>query len=89
MSQLNYIYIYIYIQRIFFQVVRSNVTDSTTLLEVTIAPVDTDIYKVYCRAINCNYCEYDSVPIQIFPEPAWVNWNLYDEMGINKTISIV
>ena len=69
-----------------FQASKSNLDDRTTLLEVTMSPVDVDIFKVYCYALQrCSLCEPDTLPIQIFPDPDEINWTLYDEFARNQT----
>ena len=65
----------------FIQVLRSNPDTKTSLLRVTIAPMDTDVFKLYCYATNSDFSEQPSrLVIDVFPEPpTGYNMKLYSE----------
>lgn len=65
----------------FIQVLRSNPDGKTSLLSVTIAPVDTDIFKLYCYATNSDFSVQPArLLIDVFPEPpTGYNMKLYSE----------
>lgn len=64
-----------------YKVLRSHPDSRTTILQVTISPVDTDMYRFYCYATNSDYYQKPSLLIDVFTEPpTGYNWDLYREL---------